>query len=937
MININKNKNNKNNNKKKIEKIYSIENMTSEVIINCFNGKSKKIIELADSFGLEAYSDDGIKITISGEKNVRTRFLDYIKTNYKLTHGLELPSKTNKPDTFYNEINHQSSKNKSDISYNPHSNKSSFNNSKIRQHNQSNDNIQTEYIYLESDIPRNQKIYKDESSGPIFHHSKHRSQYELTDFDNESQPDLNPNDNSKSHLKNKRESTHNHKSLSRKDSTSQPRKDSTSHSRKDSISQIRRDSTSQSRKDSTSQIRKDSKLQNRKDSKLENRKDSKLENKEESNLELDLEKDLEPDLNPEIINILDSINNQQPTITSILKTKLESDLISKPPSIITQPDPMISELIKSMLEPTLTSIIKSSIKATIHQQTPTQNSELDPVLILENKEFENTKLENFKNLENLENKELEKEESNLNVFEEVSVFEHLRSGVWFGKHYNFPSICEGEPGIVAVISLGGGYKASDLEYYFKDISKLNNYPKIIDVNIGQDSVPNFTGNALDLQNTSDLELCGSFAKTILFISAPKDKLYDAYNACIEGIQIDTTKKHILKPKYVLCNYNVLESSVSISYMKNINDLLKRGTSSGITFISNSNDVSFPSTSEYVLSCGLEDKPSNIFVKPKYQEKYTDSTFRIIPDIKIEDDISGVIYFNNKFAKTSGSNLLSAIMTGYLSICNLYYPKSFHDVLYTVYSDPEQKKFCFKDLKTLDGINLLNTMKTLLYTEIPEIYGLTSVPDFDTKQHNFKQSKYHSVGSRYNSEGSRYIPDNSSTRNYGDSEIFRYNSSEYTYGDSEIYNSSTHIPEDSEIYNSSTHNYGDSEIYNSSTHNYGDSEIYNSSKRNYGDSEIYNSSKHNYGDFEIYNSSNRENSEILKYNPESIEYNIEEPVYKEKNIKTNMKIKSSDETGYDKKKHSKEHIKSTSGNKQTDTSQYTKFSGINMGKKYYNLL
>ncbi|MCZ6914544.1 MAG: hypothetical protein O7C59_08880 [Rickettsia endosymbiont of Ixodes persulcatus] len=420
----------------------------------------------------------------------------------------------------------------------------------------------------------------------------------------------------------------------------------------------------------------------------------------------------------------------------------------------------------------------------------------------------------------------------------------VRTGQWIAKYYNFPPVCENGGGITAIISLGGGYRMSDVEYYFREMCKFKHYPKIIDVEVGQNSIPTFTGNNFDLQNTLDLEFCGSSSwnSTILFISAPRTQqgLLNAYLKCINGITIGNSK---YKPTAVLCNFTIKESSLSYSYMMSINEILKRGTSMGITFISAShNIVKFPASSPYVLACDTKSiifdrdnetthfESSNVFSKPKYQKgiDYLDSNNkRAVPDITINDDLGYVVYMNNETIRVRGPSTASAMMCGYISIVNLYYPVSFHDALYSIYRNEYEHEQCFNVMynikrnknsesgfKSIHGLNLLNALKSTINTEIPEIYGRTelsevlserSMPDdkyiySDKSKVTNTKSKYSdksgNMSSLENSEHSEYNKSVGMQSEYSDrSEYIEYDKSRNDSGNDDVDEGVKNIKED----------------------------------------------------------------------------------------------------------------------------------------------
>ena len=82
-----------------------------------------------------------------------------------------------------------------------------------------------------------------------------------------------------------------------------------------------------------------------------------------------------------------------------------------------------------------------------------------------------------------------------------------RTAVWYASYYNFPKLTSNP--IIAIISLGGGYQINDLKTYWTTICGLSTYPTVINVPVGQNTVPSYTGAGDDFENTLDLEIVGA--------------------------------------------------------------------------------------------------------------------------------------------------------------------------------------------------------------------------------------------------------------------------------------------------------------------------------------------------------------------------------------------------------------------------------------------
>ena len=131
------------------------------------------------------------------------------------------------------------------------------------------------------------------------------------------------------------------------------------------------------------------------------------------------------------------------------------------------------------------------------------------------------------------------------------------TAVYMAQYYNYPSINISLPSpVIAIISLGGGYQLSDLQTYWKTICGLSTYPTVINVPVGQSTVPKYTGSDSDLENTLDLEICGAIAHnaTLLFIAGVNTTtgFYNAFSAAINGVTV-AGKRY--KPTIISCSWD----------------------------------------------------------------------------------------------------------------------------------------------------------------------------------------------------------------------------------------------------------------------------------------------------------------------------------------------------------------------------------------------
>lgn len=177
--------------------------------------------------------------------------------------------------------------------------------------------------------------------------------------------------------------------------------------------------------------------------------------------------------------------------------------------------------------------------------------------------------------------------------------------------YQFPTGVDGTGQCIAIIELGGGYVASDLETYFSDLKVP--LPLITAIGVdGGSNQPTGDPNGPDGEVMLDIEVAGAVApgaKIVVYFAPNTTKGFlDAVNAAIQ----DTTNKPTIISiswggpengwtKQALASYNQafkMASTVGITVCCAAGD---SGSSDGVS--DGKNHVDFPSSSPYVLACG----------------------------------------------------------------------------------------------------------------------------------------------------------------------------------------------------------------------------------------------------------------------------------------------------------------------------------------------
>jgi len=176
--------------------------------------------------------------------------------------------------------------------------------------------------------------------------------------------------------------------------------------------------------------------------------------------------------------------------------------------------------------------------------------------------------------------------------------------------YGFPS-GTGEGQCVAIIELGGGYRAADLNAYFKGLNVGSPKVSAVSVDHGNNS-PTGDVNGPDGEVMLDIEVVGSIvpAANIVVYFAPNTDagFHDAVTTAIH----DATNK----PSVISISWGGAESTWTAQAMTVMDDAFQAAAAMGVTVcvasgdsgstdgVSDGNDhVDFPASSPYALGCG----------------------------------------------------------------------------------------------------------------------------------------------------------------------------------------------------------------------------------------------------------------------------------------------------------------------------------------------
>ena len=176
------------------------------------------------------------------------------------------------------------------------------------------------------------------------------------------------------------------------------------------------------------------------------------------------------------------------------------------------------------------------------------------------------------------------------------------------KLYNFPPGLDGSNQCIAIIELGGGYKAKDISTYFKGL-KLTQ-PKVTAIAV--DGARNKPGSDADGEVVLDIEVAGGIApkaKIAVYFAPNSDKGFlDAINAAVHD--------KINKPTVISISWGAAEKEWTSQAMQAMDQAFQAAAAVGVTvFVAagddgsrdNENDnlahADFPASSPYATGCG----------------------------------------------------------------------------------------------------------------------------------------------------------------------------------------------------------------------------------------------------------------------------------------------------------------------------------------------
>ena len=176
--------------------------------------------------------------------------------------------------------------------------------------------------------------------------------------------------------------------------------------------------------------------------------------------------------------------------------------------------------------------------------------------------------------------------------------------------YNFPTGVTGKGQCIAIIELGGGFRATDITAYFKSLGLKAPSVKAVLVDGGTNTPT--TAQGADGEVMLDIEVAGAIApeaKIVVYFAPNTDKGFlDAITTALHDIKN--------KPSVISISWGAAEKNWTPQALDSFNQAFQAAAALGITVCAAAGDtgsddsvgdglahVDFPSSSPFVLACG----------------------------------------------------------------------------------------------------------------------------------------------------------------------------------------------------------------------------------------------------------------------------------------------------------------------------------------------
>lgn len=175
--------------------------------------------------------------------------------------------------------------------------------------------------------------------------------------------------------------------------------------------------------------------------------------------------------------------------------------------------------------------------------------------------------------------------------------------------YNFPKDVNGAGQTIAIIELGGGYDAADLNHYFSEL-RVHPQPKITAVSV--DGGHNRLGDDADGEVQLDIQIAGAIAPgsdiVVYFAPNTDQGFVDAISAAVHD--------NVRRPSIISISWGGPDSEWTSQAVNAMNSVLQDAAALGVSICVAAGDdgssdgitdgrlhVDFPASSPWVLACG----------------------------------------------------------------------------------------------------------------------------------------------------------------------------------------------------------------------------------------------------------------------------------------------------------------------------------------------
>ena len=310
--------------------------------------------------------------------------------------------------------------------------------------------------------------------------------------------------------------------------------------------------------------------------------------------------------------------------------------------------------------------------------------------------------------------------------------------------YDFPAGADGTGQCIGIIELGGGYKAKDVQTYFKNTLGMS-APKLVAISVdGGHNKPTGNANGPDGEVMLDIEVAGAVApKSTLAVYFAPNTDQGFYNAIAAAVH-DTK----YNPSVISISWGGPESSWTQQSLTEFNTLMEDAATLGLTVCIASGDngstdgltdglqhVDFPASSPYALACGgtkltasngkygsetvwneMANQEgaggggvSDVFPKPAYQASanvpvsVNPGSFvgRGVPDVSGDaDPVSGYdVYVDGQASVIGGTSAVAPLWAGLTACINQILGKRVGSLSSLVYTQVAPVSGTFHDITT----------------------------------------------------------------------------------------------------------------------------------------------------------------------------------------------------------------------------------------------